>query len=65
MKLLFDENLSPDLVQDLSSDHPGSAHVRDPGLKSATDLAVWERAHVDGYSLVSKDSDFRQMSFLY
>lgn len=65
MKLLFDENLSSDLAQNLSSDYPGSSHVRDLGLKSATDLAVWERARVDGYTLVSKDSDFRQMSFLF
>ena len=65
MKLLLDENLSPDLVQDLSTDFPGSAHVRDLDLKSATDIAVWERARADRYTLVSKDSDFRQMSFLF
>ena len=64
MKLLFDENLSPDLVQALSADYPGSAHVRDLDLKSATDQAVWDRARSSGYTLVSKDSDFRQMSFL-
>ncbi|HSB71110.1 MAG TPA: hypothetical protein VLT62_17415, partial [Candidatus Methylomirabilis sp.] len=28
VKLLFDENLSPRLVQALGSDYPGSAHVR-------------------------------------
>jgi predicted nuclease of predicted toxin-antitoxin system len=65
VKLLLDENLSPDLVHALSAEYPGSAHVRDLGLKSATDLAVWERARSDGYTLVSKDSDFRQMSFLF
>ncbi|MGD2122642.1 MAG: DUF5615 family PIN-like protein [Gemmatimonadota bacterium] len=65
MKLLLDENLSPDLVQALSHDYPGSAHVRDLGLQSATDQAVWERARTDGYTVVSKDSDFRQMSFLF
>ena len=65
MKLLLDENLSPDLVQALSQEYPGSAHVRDLGLQSASDQGVWERARVDGYTLVSKDSDFRQMSFLF
>jgi predicted nuclease of predicted toxin-antitoxin system len=65
VKLLFDENLSPDLVQALSADYPGSAHVRDLGLRSGTDQAVWERARTDGYTVVSKDSDFRQMSFLF
>lgn len=65
MKLLLDENLPPDLVQALSQEYPGSAHVRHLGLQSATDQAVWERARTDGYTLVSKDSDFRQMSFLF
>jgi len=65
VKLLLDENLSPDLVQDLSQEYPGSAHVRDLGLQSAADQAVWDRARADGYTLVSKDSDFRQMSFLF
>ena len=65
MKLLFDENLSPDLVQALTADYPGSAHVRDLDLKSATDQAVWDRARSGGYTVVSKDSDFRQMSFLF
>lgn len=65
MKLLLDENLSPNLVQALSQEYPGSAHVRDLGLRSGTDQAVWERARTEGYTVVSKDSDFRQMSFLF
>ena len=55
MKLLLDENLSSDLVQALSEDYPGTAHVRDLGLRSATDQEVWERARTDGYTVVSKD----------
>jgi len=65
VKFLLDENLSPDLVQALSADYPGSAHVRDLGLESATDQAVWDRARIDGYTVLSKDSDFRQMSFIF
>ena len=49
MKLRLDENLSPDLVQALSQEYPGSAHVRDLGLQSATDQTVWERARTEGY----------------
>lgn len=63
MKLLLDQNLSPSLIQALSGDFPGSAHVRDLGLASGTDPAVWGRARTEGF--VSKDSDFRQMSFLF
>jgi predicted nuclease of predicted toxin-antitoxin system len=37
MKLLFDENTSPQLVQLLADIFPESLHVRDAGLQSATD----------------------------
>ncbi|MDE3019149.1 MAG: DUF5615 family PIN-like protein [Nitrospirota bacterium] len=65
MKLLFDENLSPSFVQTLETQYPGSAHVRALGLRGATDAAIWERAQRDGYAIVSKDNDFRQLSFLH
>ena len=65
MKLLFDENLSPRLVQALEPDYPGSAHVRTLGLRGATDSAIWERARREDYAIVSKDNDFRQLSFLH
>ena len=63
MKLLLDENLSPSLVGALSSLYPESVHVRD--VESAPDGAVWEYAARTGYTIVTKDADFRQRSFLY
>jgi predicted nuclease of predicted toxin-antitoxin system len=65
VKLLLDENLSPRLVKALSDCYPGSAHVRDVGLASATDQQVWDYAIEQGFSIVSKDSDFHQRSFLF
>ena len=65
MRLLFDENLSPRLVPALQSEYPGSAHVRTLGLRGATDEAIWERARQEAYAIVSKDNDFRQLSFLH
>ena len=44
MKLLFDENLSPKLVQLLADLFPDSVHVRDVGLSASNDLAVWQYA---------------------
>ncbi len=44
MKLLFDQNLSPGLVAALDDVYPGSIHVRDVGLQSADDDAVWSYA---------------------
>ena len=65
MKLLFDENLSPRLVQALEPAYPGSTHVRALGLRDATDGAIWELARQEAYAIISKDNDFRQLSFLH
>ena len=44
MKLLFDENLSPQLVRLLNDLFPDSVHVRDVGLETADDAVVWKYA---------------------
>ncbi len=64
MRLLFDENLSPQLVRRLADVFPGSAHVRDCGLASCADAVVWRHAREQGLVIVSKDEDFRHLSFL-
>lgn len=65
MKLLFDQNLSRHLVGMLIDRYPGSLHVTRVGLEAATDRAIWEWAGQQGYVVVSKDSDFRQLAFLF
>lgn len=64
MKLLFDHNLSPRLVRSLVDAYPESAHVRDVGLQTADDEAVWNYAARHGLVIVSKDADFHQRSFV-
>ena len=65
MKLLFDENLSPQLVEVFSRSYPGSRHVDHVGLRGESDERIWEYAGREGFALVSKDNDFRQLSFLH
>ena len=65
MKLLFDQNLSPQLARLLSDIYPNSVHVRDIGLRDATDTAIWTHAKQHGFVIVSKDSDFQPRSLLY
>lgn len=65
MKLLLDENLSYRLVSALQPMFPGSVHVRDVKLERADDAAVWAFARDGGYTIVSKDADFHQLSFLH
>lgn len=65
MKLLFDENLAPRLALALSDVYPGSVHVRDCGLRGASDSEVWQYAEKNGFVIISKDSDFSERSSLY
>lgn len=64
MKVLYDANLSPALVTALRTEYPGSTHVRDAGLRAATDAQIWDYAKAQGFAIVSKDTDFRERSFL-
>ena len=64
MKLLFDENLSPHLVTALGASFPDSQHVDLVGLRGQPDTTIWEYAGRQGLCIVSKDNDFRQLSFL-
>ena len=65
MRLLFDQNLSPRLVGVLADLYPDSLHVRAAGLAAADDDIVWDYAGREGFTLVSKDADFHQRSFLF
>ena len=65
MKLLFDENLSRRLVNLLATEFPGSSHPDLVEMRGSTDAGVWAYARQHGFTLVSKDNDFRQRAFLY
>jgi len=62
MKLLFDQNLSPNLIHRLSEIYPDSAHVSELGLDRAPDNEVWDHTRDNGFIIVSKDTDFTEMS---
>ena len=65
MKLLLDQNLPRSLVAPLRSAFPESDHVLAFGLARATDREIFRFARENGFSIVSKDSDFRQLSFVF
>jgi len=64
VKILFDANLSPALVTRLTAEYPGSSHVRDVSLRSAPDAQIWDYAKTHGFVIASKDTDFRERSFV-
>ncbi len=62
VRLLFDENIAPSLVEALDDLYPGSRHVEQAGLTSASDFQIWEFAKDNGFIIVTKDKDFREFS---
>ena len=65
MRLLLDQNLSRNLIARLGDAFPGSQHVAAVGLDTAADREIWDHAREYDYVIASKDSDFRQLAFLY
>jgi len=64
VKLLFDENLSPRLARRLADIFPRSAHVRDHALDQSDDRAIFDFAARNGFTIVSKDKDFRGLTVM-
>ena len=62
MKLLFDQNLSPKLVNRLADLFPGSSHVQSLALDCAGDDQVWGHALLNEFAIVTKDEDYNNLS---
>jgi len=64
VKLLFDHNLSPRLVNRLADLYPDASHTSLAGLDRAADIVVWLYAQAHDYTIVTKDADFSDVSVL-
>lgn len=64
MKLLFDHNLSHKLIVLLKDRFPGSSHVRLLGLETSPDMTIWRHAKESGFTLVTQDEDFYNLSLI-
>jgi predicted nuclease of predicted toxin-antitoxin system len=62
MRLLFDQQLSPRLVERLADLFPNSSHVWNLGMDQADDRDIWDLALGEGFTLVTKDRDFADLS---
>jgi predicted nuclease of predicted toxin-antitoxin system len=56
--------LSFKLVPALSSEFPGSKHLKDFSLTREQDEPIWSFAAKNGFTIVSKDSDFVHLSMV-
>ena len=61
IKLLFDQNLSPRLVNLLTDLYPDSNHLHNLGLDTAEDAVVWQYARENDFIVVTKDADFSEL----
>jgi predicted nuclease of predicted toxin-antitoxin system len=64
MKLLYDQNLSPRLVDLLDHEFPNSSHIHQIGLGKSSDEEIWTYASENEFTIVTKDSDFGDLSIL-
>jgi predicted nuclease of predicted toxin-antitoxin system len=64
MKLLFDHNLSPRLVNLLADLHPNSQHVFLLGMDQANDQQIWDYASQHDFTIVTRDSDYNDLSLM-
>ena len=65
MKLLVDENLPPRTVHDLADLFPDSSHVGAAGLSSTPDADIWQFAKERGFTFLTKDKDFANLSIVW
>ncbi|MBI3902190.1 MAG: DUF5615 family PIN-like protein [Nitrosomonadales bacterium] len=65
MKLLLDENLSRRIVPLLQAEYPGSSQIALLKLETTSDREIWEYAKNNGFVIVTRDSDFHELSTLY
>jgi predicted nuclease of predicted toxin-antitoxin system len=64
VKLLFDQNLSPQLAKRLSDIFPESKHVEDFRMDHGSDRGVCDMALREGFVIVSQDEDFAELAYL-
>ena len=48
----------------LASEYPNSVHVAEVGLRGADDQQIWDYGRAQGLVIVSKNTDFRERSFV-
>jgi len=64
MKFLFDQNISFRLVKLISDIYPNSKQVKELSLENSTDLEIFNFAKNNGYTIVTFDSDFFDLTIL-
>ena len=64
MKLLFDQNISFRITRIISNSFPKAKHISQVGLLDSTDTGIWEYAKLNGFTIVTFDSDYYDLSIV-
>jgi predicted nuclease of predicted toxin-antitoxin system len=64
MKLLFDQNISFRILRLLPESFSDCRQVRTVGLHNRNDLEIWQFAKQNGFTIVTFDADFFDLSIL-
>ena len=64
MKLLFDQNISPRIVKQLSKSFTNSTKVRYVGLQDSSNIKIFDFARENDYAIVTFDSDFVDLNLV-
>ena len=64
MKLLFDQNISFRLLNQISDDFPDTLQVKEAGFENSSDSEIWEYARKHNFTIVTFDSDFYDLSVI-
>ena len=64
MKLLFDQNISYRSEKKISAVFLDSKHISNVGLLNKEDFEIWNFAKLNGFTIVTFDSDFFDLSLV-
>ncbi len=65
MKLLFDQNISHRIINQLSDILPESRQIRQLGIENHSDKVIWNFAKANDYTIVTFDADFYDFSIIW
>ncbi|MDR2065126.1 MAG: DUF5615 family PIN-like protein [Prevotellaceae bacterium] len=64
MKLLFDQNISFRILNRLPAGFADCLHVKSVGLNNHNDMEIWQFAKKNGFTIVTFDADFFDLSLV-
>jgi predicted nuclease of predicted toxin-antitoxin system len=62
VRLLFDQNISFRIISKIGINFPEAKQVKQLGIENYSDVEIWKFAKEKGYTIVTFDSDFYDLS---